>query len=167
MFALLVAKGNRVTFCRRDDGLIIIVFIKRRYQFVDCLTIFGGTLGTQIERYAQPWIILQFVNGRIFAAWVCVPIQPARIFYQVGIIEGKSGFIDKFGTACAASAYDTGVAVAYQPWVGRMNPINGIAALFQPFVIKTGNLAVGRQVGGCAKNGSTVLSRNKLIAIVE
>ncbi len=48
-----------------------------------------------------------------------------------------------------------------------MNPINGIAALFQPFVIKTGNLAVGRQVGGCAKNGSTALLGNKLIAIVE
>ncbi|CWO94851.1 Uncharacterised protein [Neisseria meningitidis] len=112
-------------------------------------------------------MILQFVNGRIVAAWLCVPIQPASCFCQVGIIEGKSGFIDKFGTACAVSAYDTGVAVAYQPWVGRMNPINGIAALFQPFVIKTGNLAVGRQVGGCAKNGSTVLSRNKIIAIVE
>lgn len=48
-----------------------------------------------------------------------------------------------------------------------MNPINGIAALFQPFVIKTGNLAVGRQVGGCAKNGSTALSGNKGIGIVE
>ncbi|CKK74560.1 Uncharacterised protein [Neisseria meningitidis] len=167
MFALPVAKGNRGAFCRRDDGLIIIVFIKRRYQFVDCLTIFGGTLGAQIERYAQPWMIFQFVNGRIFAAWLCVPIQHASCFCQVGIIEGKSGFIDKFGTACAVSAYDTGVAVAYQPWVGRMNPINGIAALFQPLFIKTGNLAVGRQVGGCAKNGSTALLGNKLIAIVE
>ncbi|CWN04819.1 Uncharacterised protein [Neisseria meningitidis] len=112
-------------------------------------------------------MILQFVNGRIVAAWLCVPIQPASCFCQVGIIEGKSGFIDKFGTACAVSAYDTGVAVAYQPWVGRMNPINGIAALFQPFVIKTGNLAVGRQVGGCAKNGSTALLGNKGIGIVE
>ncbi|ENS8823677.1 hypothetical protein BOD13_002232, partial [Neisseria gonorrhoeae] len=98
---------------------------------------------------------------------VCVPIQPARIFYQVGIIEGKSGFIDKFGTACAASAYDTFVAVACQRDAGGTNPINGIVALFQPIGIKTGNLAVGRQVGGCAKNGSTALSGNKLIAIVE
>ncbi|EMS2077060.1 hypothetical protein HH075_002195, partial [Neisseria gonorrhoeae] len=77
------------------------------------------------------------------------------------------GFIDKFGTACAASAYDIGVAVACQRDAGRTNPINGIGALFQPIGIKTGNLAVGRQVGGCAKNGSTALSGNKLIAIVE
>ncbi|EMS5612726.1 hypothetical protein Q6V20_000795, partial [Neisseria gonorrhoeae] len=67
----------------------------------------------------------------------------------------------------AASAYDIGVAVACQRDAGRTNPINGIGALFQPIGIKTGNLAVGRQVGGCAKNGSTALSGNKLIAIVE
>ncbi|KLR98145.1 hypothetical protein M674_10275 [Neisseria gonorrhoeae SK708] len=146
---------------------ITIVFIKRRYQFVGYLTIFGGTLGAQIERHAQPWIILQFVNGRIVAAWLCVPIQPASCFCQVGIIEGKSGFIDKFGTACGAVAYDTGVAVACQRDAGGTNPINGIGAPFQTIGIKTGNLAVGRQVGGCAKNGSTALLRNKLIAIVE
>ncbi|CWU41807.1 Uncharacterised protein [Neisseria meningitidis] len=128
-----------------------------------------GILAAQIERYAQPWMIFQFVNGRIVAAFVYVYIQPAAVclFCQTGITEGKLGFIDKFGTACAVSAYDTGVAVAYQPWVGRMNPIKGIGALFQLSFIKTGNLAVGRQVGGCAKNGSTALSRNKLIAIVE
>ncbi|CWN75982.1 Uncharacterised protein [Neisseria meningitidis] len=168
-FALPVAQGNIAAFRGIDEVVItiLILFIKRRYQFVDCLTIFGGTLGTQIERHAQPWIILQFVNGRIVAAWLCVPIQPASCFCQVGIIEGKSGFIDKFGTVCGASAYDTVVAVAYQPWVGGMNPIDGIVALFQSGGIKTGNLAVGRQVGGCAKNGSTALSRNKLIAIVE
>ncbi|CNR79709.1 Uncharacterised protein [Neisseria gonorrhoeae] len=62
---------------------------------------------------------------------------------------------------------DTGVAVACQRDVGGTNPINGIVALFQPIGIKTGNLAVGRQVGGCAKNGSTALLRNKLIVIVE
>ncbi|ENV1450001.1 hypothetical protein EI509_002237, partial [Neisseria gonorrhoeae] len=50
---------------------------------------------------------------------------------------------------------------------GGTNPINGIGAPFQTIGIKTGNLAVGRQVGGCAKNGSTALLRNKLIAIVE
>ncbi|HFA7913197.1 TPA: hypothetical protein WMX21_002202 [Neisseria gonorrhoeae] len=48
-----------------------------------------------------------------------------------------------------------------------MNPTGGIGALFQLIGIKAGNLAVGRQVGGCAKNGSTALLRNKLIAIVE
>ncbi|HFA7310196.1 TPA: hypothetical protein WMT82_001335, partial [Neisseria gonorrhoeae] len=50
---------------------------------------------------------------------------------------------------------------------GGTNPTGGIGALFQPIGIKTGNLAVGRQVGGCAKNGSTALSRNKGIGIVE
>lgn len=48
-----------------------------------------------------------------------------------------------------------------------MNPIDGIVALLQPVGIKTGNLAVGRQVGGCAKNGSTSLLGNKGIGIVE
>ncbi|EMS5490639.1 hypothetical protein RON74_002219 [Neisseria gonorrhoeae] len=48
-----------------------------------------------------------------------------------------------------------------------MNPIDGIAALVQLGGIKAGNLAVGRQVGGCAKNGSTALSGNKGIGIVE
>ncbi|CWR73521.1 Uncharacterised protein [Neisseria meningitidis] len=62
---------------------------------------------------------------------------------------------------------DIGVAVACQRDAGGTNPTGGIFALGQPFVIKTGNLAVGRQVGGCAKNGSTALSRNKLIVIVE
>nr|SBN00756.1 Uncharacterised protein [Neisseria gonorrhoeae] len=65
------------------------------------------------------------------------------------------------------SATDTVVAVACQPGPGGMNPIDGIAALVQLGGIKTGNLAVGRQVGGCAKNGSTALLRNKLIVIVE
>ncbi|HFA6455105.1 TPA: hypothetical protein WMM27_002206, partial [Neisseria gonorrhoeae] len=50
---------------------------------------------------------------------------------------------------------------------GGTNPINGIGALFQSVGIKTGNLAVGRQVGGCAKNGSTVFSSNNFIVIVE
>ncbi|CWQ44940.1 Uncharacterised protein [Neisseria meningitidis] len=167
MFALLVAKGNRVVSCRRDDGLIIIVFTKRRYQFVGYLAIFGGTLAAQIERYAQPWMILQFVNGRIFAAWVRVPIQPARIVYQIFVAEGKFGLIEKLGASPYVSAYDVGVGVACQPRAGRINPIKGIFALFQSVGIKTGNLAVGRQVGGCAKNGSTALLRNKLIAIVE
>ncbi len=162
-----VAQGNIAAFRGIDEVVITILFIKRRYQFVGYLTIFGGTLGAQIERHAQPWMILQFVNGRIVAAWLCVPIQHASCFCQVGIIEGKLGFIDKFGTACVASAYDIGVAVACQRDAGGTNPINGIGALFQPIGIKTGNLAVGRQVGGCAKNGSTALSRNKLIAIVE
>ncbi|CWS74634.1 Uncharacterised protein [Neisseria meningitidis] len=81
--------------------------------------------------------------------------------------EGKSGFIDKLGTACAVSAYDVGVSVACQRDAGGTNPTGGIVALLQPVGIKTGNLAVGRQVGGCAKNGSTALLRNKLIAIVE
>ncbi|CWO11608.1 Uncharacterised protein [Neisseria meningitidis] len=81
--------------------------------------------------------------------------------------EGKSGFIDKLGTACVASAYDVGVAVACQRDAGGTNPTGGIVALFQPVGIKTGNLAVGRQVGGCAKNGSTALSGNKGIGIVE
>ncbi|CWM79501.1 Uncharacterised protein [Neisseria meningitidis] len=111
-------------------------------------------------------MILQFVNERIVAAWLCVPIQPASSFCQVGIIEGKSGFIDKLG-ALVASAYDVGVGVACQPGPGGMNPIDGIVALFQSVGIKTGNLAVGRQVGGCAKNGSTALSGNKGIGIVE
>ncbi|MCD0217950.1 hypothetical protein LN386_28720, partial [Enterobacter hormaechei subsp. steigerwaltii] len=61
------------------------------------MAIFDGILAAQIERYAQPWMILQFVNERIVAAWLCVPIQPASSFCQVGIIEGKSGFIDKLG----------------------------------------------------------------------
>ncbi|EMU5149070.1 hypothetical protein JRY81_002220, partial [Neisseria gonorrhoeae] len=108
----------------------------------------------------------QFVNGRIFAAWVRVFIQPVCIFCQTGIFEGKSGFIGKFG-ALVASAMDTGVDVACQPGPGGMNPIDGIAALVQLGGIKTGNLAVGRQVGGCAKNGSTALLGNKGIVIVE
>ncbi len=66
-----------------------------------------------------------------------------------------------------ASAYDVGVGVACQPGLGGMNPIDGIVALFQSVGIKTGNLAVGRQVGGCAKNGSTSLLGNKGIGIVE
>ncbi|CWN99661.1 Uncharacterised protein [Neisseria meningitidis] len=112
-------------------------------------------------------MIFQFVNGRIFAAWVRVPIQPARIFYQTDAVEGKFGLIDKLGALVAASAYDVGVGVACQPGPGGMNPIDGIVALFQLSFIKTGNLAVGRQVGGCAKNGSTALSGNKGIGIVE
>ncbi len=56
---------------------------------------------------------------------------------------------------------------ACPPGPGGMNPIDGIVALFQSVGIKTGNLAVGRQVGGCAKNGSTALSGNKGIGIVE
>ncbi|EMT7960456.1 hypothetical protein NTQ58_002223, partial [Neisseria gonorrhoeae] len=110
----------------------------------------------------------QFVNGRIFAAFVFVYIQLAAcLFFQPLLIEGKLGFIDKFGTACDVSAYDTGVAVACQRDAGGTNPINGIVALFQSVGIKTGNLAVGRQVGGCAKNGSTALLGNKGIVIVE
>ncbi|ENS7289244.1 hypothetical protein E5V06_002143 [Neisseria gonorrhoeae] len=62
---------------------------------------------------------------------------------------------------------DTGVAVACQRDAGGTNPINGIGAPFQTIGIKTGNLAVGRQVGGCAKNGSTALLGNKGIVIVE
>ncbi|CWP26516.1 Uncharacterised protein [Neisseria meningitidis] len=112
-------------------------------------------------------MIFQFVNGRIFAAWVRVPIQPARIVCQIFVAEGKFGLIDKLGALVAASAYDVGVGVACQPGPGGMNPIDGIVALFQSVGIKTGNLAVGRQVGGCAKNGSTALSGNKGIGIVE
>nr|SBN25178.1 Uncharacterised protein [Neisseria gonorrhoeae] len=113
-------------------------------------------------------MILQFVNGQIFAAWVRVPIQlSVSPFCQIDAVEGKFGLIDKFGALPCVSAYDAGVDVACQPGPGGTNPIHGIAALFQPVGIKTGNLAVGRQVGGCAKNGSTALSGNKLIAIVE
>ncbi|CWP40235.1 Uncharacterised protein [Neisseria meningitidis] len=164
-FAMPVAQGNIAAFRGIDEVVITILFIK----FVDCLTIVGGTLGAQIERHAQPRMILQFVNGRIVAAFVYVYIQPAAVclFCQTGITEGKLGFIDKFGTACVASAYDIGVAVACQRDAGGTNPTGGIVALFQSVGIKIGNLAVGRQVGGCAKNGSTALSRNKLIAIVE
>ncbi|WP_306294015.1 hypothetical protein [Neisseria gonorrhoeae] len=62
--------------------------------------IFDGILAAQIERYAQPWMILQFVNGQIFAAWVRMPIQlSVSPFCQTDAVEGKSGFIDKFGTA--------------------------------------------------------------------
>ncbi|HFB5469595.1 TPA: hypothetical protein WN638_002177, partial [Neisseria gonorrhoeae] len=149
-----------------DEVVITILFIKRIYQFVDYPTIFGGTLAAQIERHAQPWIILQFVNGRIFAAFVFVYIQLAVLSLQPLLTEGKLGFIDKLG-AFVASAYDVGVGVACQPGPGGTNPIDGIGAPFQTIGIKTGNLAVGRQVGGCAKNGSTALLRNKLIAIVE
>ncbi|CWP93593.1 Uncharacterised protein [Neisseria meningitidis] len=112
-------------------------------------------------------MIFQFVNGRIFAAWVRVPIQPARIVCQIFVAEGKFGLIDKLGALVAASAYDVGVGVACQPGPGGMNPTGGIVALLQPVGIKTGNLAVGRQVGGCAKNGSTALLGNKGIGIVE
>ncbi|EMT9800196.1 hypothetical protein MUM55_002232, partial [Neisseria gonorrhoeae] len=102
------------------------------------------------------------------AAFVFVYIQlVACLSLQPLLTEGKFGLIDKFGTACDVSAYDIGVAVACQPGPGGTNPTGGIGALFQPIGIKTGNLAVGRQVGGCAKNGSTALLGNKLIAIVE
>ncbi|CWN37507.1 Uncharacterised protein [Neisseria meningitidis] len=143
------------------------ILAKRRYQTIVSL-LFDVAIAAQIERHAQPRIILQFVNGRIVAAFVFVYIQLAAVclFCQTGITEGKLGFIAKFRTA-AAAACDTLVAVAYQPRVGRINPINGIAALGQPIGIKTGNLAVGRQVGRRAENGSTVFFRNKIIGIIE
>ncbi|CWP19202.1 Uncharacterised protein [Neisseria meningitidis] len=144
------------------------ILAKRRYQTIVSL-LFDVAIAAQIERHAQPRIILQFVNGRIVAAFVFVYIQLAAVclFCQTGITEGKLGFIAKFRTAAAAAACDTLVAVAYQPRVGRINPINGIAALGQPIGIKTGNLAVGRQVGRRAENGSTVFFRNKIIGIIE
>ncbi|ENX0069964.1 hypothetical protein FUX04_002189, partial [Neisseria gonorrhoeae] len=101
------------------------------------------------------------------AAFVFVYIQLPALSLQPLLTEGKFGLIDKFGTACDVSAYDIGVAVACQRDAGGTNPTGGIGAPFQTIGIKTGNLAVGRQVGGCAKNGSTALLRNKLIAIVE
>ncbi|CWM94446.1 Uncharacterised protein [Neisseria meningitidis] len=80
--------------------------------------------------------------------------------------EGKLGFIAKFRTVSAAACV-TSVAVAYQPRVGRTNPTNGIAAFFQPVFIKTRNLAVGRQVGGCTKNDSAAFLSNNIIGIIE
>ncbi len=143
------------------------ILAKRRYQTIVSL-LFDEAIAAQIERHAQPRIILQFVNGRTVAAFVFVYIQPAVcLSFQPLITKGKLGFIAKFRTAAAAAACDTLVAVAYQPRVGRINPINGIAALGQPIGIKTGNLAVGRQVGRRAENGSTVFFRNKIIGIIE
>lgn len=112
-------------------------------------------------------MIFQFVNGRIVAAFVFVYIQLVALSLQPLLTEGKFGLIDKLGASPCVSAYDVGVGVACQPGLGGMNPTGGIGALFQLIGIKAGNLAVGRQVGGCAKNGSTALLRNKLIAIVE
>ncbi|HFC4552736.1 TPA: hypothetical protein ACFJJC_002197 [Neisseria gonorrhoeae] len=64
-------------------------------------------------------------------------------------------------------ACDIFVAVAYQPRAGRTNPINGIAAPFQTIGIKTGNLAVGRQVGRRPENDDTAFLSNNVIGIIE
>ncbi|HEY9958938.1 TPA: hypothetical protein WD478_002061 [Neisseria meningitidis] len=126
-----------------------------------------GALAAQIERHAQPRIILQFVNGRIVAAFVFVYIQPAFcLSFQPLITEGKLGAIVKFRTA-AAGACDTLVAVAYYPRAGRTNPIKGFAALGQLSGIKTGNLAVGRQVGRRAENDNIFFFSNNFIGIIE
>ncbi|CWO19759.1 Uncharacterised protein [Neisseria meningitidis] len=80
--------------------------------------------------------------------------------------EGKLGFIVKFRTA-VAGACATLVVVAYQPRAGRTNPTKGIAALGQLTGIKTGNLAVGRQVGRRAENNNTAFLSNNFIGILE
>ncbi|CWN77699.1 Uncharacterised protein [Neisseria meningitidis] len=166
-----------VIFCRINEVFAFVLVLctillrhilaKRRYQRTLSLW-FEGALSAQIERHAQPRIILQFVNGRIVAAFVFVYIQLAVcfLFCQLVIIEDKLGFIANFRTV-AAVACNIFVAVAYQPWVGRTNPIKGIGALFQLFFIKTGNLAVGRQVGRRAENDSTVFFSNNFIGIIE
>ncbi|CWT24265.1 Uncharacterised protein [Neisseria meningitidis] len=59
------------------------------------------------------------------------------------------------------------VVVAYQPRASRINPIKGIGALFQLSFIKTGNLAVGRQVGRRAENDSIAFLSNNFIGIIE
>ncbi|CWM76755.1 Uncharacterised protein [Neisseria meningitidis] len=143
------------------------ILAKRRYQRTVSLW-FERALAAQIERHAQPRMILQFVNGRIVAAFVFVYIQlvVCFIFCQTVIAEGKLGVIANFRTV-AAGACATFVAVAYQPRFGRTNPIKGIAALFQPLFIKTGNLAVGRQVGRHAENDSIFFFSNKIIGIIE
>ncbi|CWN42132.1 Uncharacterised protein [Neisseria meningitidis] len=112
-------------------------------------------------------MIRQFINGRIVAAFVCVYIQLAvYLVFQPLITEDKLGFIAKFRTVSAV-ACATLVAVAYQPRVDRTNPTNGIAALLQLIGIKTGNLAVGRQVGRRAENDSTTFLSNNFIGIIE
>ncbi|CWN90490.1 Uncharacterised protein [Neisseria meningitidis] len=160
-----------VIVCRINEVFFVLVVLhvlsKRRYQLIVSLW-FEGALSAQIERHAQPRIILQFVNGRIVAAFVFVYIQFAVcfLFFQTGIAEGKLGSIGNFRTV-AAVACAILVAIAYQPRVGRTNPINGIFALFQLIGIKTGNLAVGRQVGGCTKNNSIFFFSNNFIGIIE
>ncbi|CWN15729.1 Uncharacterised protein [Neisseria meningitidis] len=80
--------------------------------------------------------------------------------------EGKLGFIAKFRTV-SAGACAILVVVAYQPRASRINPIKGIGALFQLSFIKTGNLAVGRQVGRRAENDSIAFLSNNFIGIIE
>ncbi|CWT14310.1 Uncharacterised protein [Neisseria meningitidis] len=160
-----------VIVCRINEVFFVLVVLhvlsKRRYQLIVSLW-FEGALSAQIERHAQPRMILQFVNGRIVAAFVFVYIQLAvvSIFFQLVTIEGKLGSIVNFRTV-AAGACAIFVAVAYQPRVSRTNPINSIIALGQLNDIKTGNLAVGRQVGRRAENDSIFFFSNNLIGIIE
>ncbi|CWP96757.1 Uncharacterised protein [Neisseria meningitidis] len=142
------------------------ILAKRRYQRTLSLW-FEGALAAQIERHAQPRIILQFVNGRTVAAFVFVYIQPAAVSISFQpVIEGKLGSIAKFRTV-SAGASDILVVVAYQPRVGRTNLIKGIFALGQLSGIKTGNLAVGRQISRRAENDSIFFFSNNFIGIIE
>ncbi|CWN23689.1 Uncharacterised protein [Neisseria meningitidis] len=166
-----------VIVCRINEVFVFVwavrtillrhVLAKRRYQLTESLW-FNGALAAQIERHAQPRIIRQFVNGRIVAAFVFVYIQlvVCFLFCQLVFIKGKLGFIANFRTV-AAVACDIFVAVAYQPRAGCINPIKGIAALSQLLGIKTGNLAVGRQVGRRAENDNTVFLSNNFIGIIK
>ncbi|CWQ87787.1 Uncharacterised protein [Neisseria meningitidis] len=166
-----------VIVCRINEVFVFVlaartillrhVLAKRRYQRTLSLW-FEGALSAQIERHAQPRMILQFVNGRIVAAFVFVYIQPAAVclFCQTGIAEGKLGSIGNCRTT-SAGACATFVAVAYQPRFGRTNLIKGIFALGQLSGIKTGNLSVGRQVGRRAENDSIFFFSNNFIGIIE
>ncbi len=166
-----------VIVCRINEVFVFVlaartillrhVLAKRRYQRTVSLW-FERALSAQIERHAQPRIILHFINGRIVAAFVFVYIQlvVCFLFCQPGIAEGKLGSIGNFRTTTAGACAIL-VAIAYQPRVGRINPIKGIGALGQLNGIKTGNLAVGRQVGRRAENDSIFFFSNNFIFIIE